>query len=422
MYFAYLPLLSGHALVIGSITAVDSIFPRAYGAEEFRTIGLVAQRVALISTVCIALPMSLMWLFASEIMQIFVGLDRPLCLLVQQYAVIRIPGLFLQGLQAIAQKSMYACSRTLPCLLIQMVSSCLVLVCMWLLVGHLHFGLQGVAAALTFQDFLTCGLYMLAAKREPRLQQCWSIGLSYDAWKGWSRYLRLAFPSCAIFIADWWSIDAITLMAAWLGRESMAQQSVLVAISTISYAVPSAWRVGVTAVCGSYVGKDNPIRARKACEVSVAMAVAFILLQSSLVIIFRAEIVALFTRDATLQQALGHTDDTYLVVVAFSTFEGVWQVLMGVVTATGKQATVLHFSIAANWLFGLPLGALLAFGSSEAGLGGLWGGKVAAELVQILALGLVVNRLKTEMALVIVSANDGPFSYRTGVDVGAVRT
>lgn len=51
---------TGFAVCIGLVTAMDTLTSQAYGAKNFRLLGLISQRAALIITIC-CVPVSVLW-------------------------------------------------------------------------------------------------------------------------------------------------------------------------------------------------------------------------------------------------------------------------------------------------------------------------------------------------------------------------
>lgn len=425
--------MTGFALINGIVSACDSIFPLAYGAKDFHRIGICAQRVALI-LLCICLPVAAAWCFTEQLLQSdalsMLRITPAVCSLVQQYTRRRIPGLFAEGIRMICQKSLYAAKRPTPVLWVQLLSSCVGFGLISLLVGHLQWGIVGIAWAVTCQDLFTAGLFLVAVMREPKLRQCWG-GFDAQARQGWGEYFHIAGPSCLIFVANWWSIDALTLMAAGLGgNDNMAIQSVLFAASNIAYALPSAWRTGLNSVVGNHIGKGDHSLAQAAMRVSVCIGIGCVVLQSAILAVFHNAVFAAFTTNEGLRSDVAAAPQVMLAFVTFSAFEGCRQVLMGVITASSKQGRVALVSAAANWLVGLPLAALLAFGSvgsgisiagsSIPGLGlgiaGLWLGKAAAELLLVVVLSRVIRSFDWEQ----LTATKGglPFQRLDEAEVG----
>lgn len=99
--------VTGYSLLWGMGSAIDTLASQAFGAKNLHKVGVGLQRAFLILMFTTVLPMSFLWLFADKVL---IALNQPpaVCRLVQRYAVVRIPGLVLQCVQVVLQKSMYA--------------------------------------------------------------------------------------------------------------------------------------------------------------------------------------------------------------------------------------------------------------------------------------------------------------------------
>jgi MATE family multidrug resistance protein len=114
--------VTGYSLIGGMASAIDTISSQAYGAKSYAKMGILLQRALLILLVTTALPTCILWFFADKVL---LALHQPpsVCRLVQKYAVVRMPGLFMQCLQVVLQKTMYAMQMTRPALYVQIASS-----------------------------------------------------------------------------------------------------------------------------------------------------------------------------------------------------------------------------------------------------------------------------------------------------------
>jgi MATE family multidrug resistance protein len=104
--------VTGYFMIRGMAAAVDTLSTQAYGAKDYKQVGVLAQRAVLIATAMGSLPATLMWLNAERIL-LAVGQPPAVCALVQQFALLSLPSLWLYCLQIVLQKVCHAPAQSM---------------------------------------------------------------------------------------------------------------------------------------------------------------------------------------------------------------------------------------------------------------------------------------------------------------------
>ena len=102
--------LLGRWLLYGLGAGFDTIASQAWGAEDYRTLGVVGQRVTLIMLCFICVPLTPMWWYASPILE---ALGQPHAVAEQAslYARISLPGLYLLAFGCVMTKALLAMGK-----------------------------------------------------------------------------------------------------------------------------------------------------------------------------------------------------------------------------------------------------------------------------------------------------------------------
>jgi len=103
--------ITGHSFLWGLGGALDTLASQAWGAKEYSSIGLSSQRVVLLLTCVVNLPVAAIWFNASPIL-LAMGQSPQIAENVSSYARIRIPGMFCQPLSIATQKVLTAMGKT----------------------------------------------------------------------------------------------------------------------------------------------------------------------------------------------------------------------------------------------------------------------------------------------------------------------
>lgn len=109
------------------------------------------------------------------------------------------------------------------------------------------------------------------------------LGLNPTVWGRWDPaavtaaarpYLRLALPGAALMCAEWWALEATTLLMSRRSPSVLAAHVVAANVTLILYMTPAALGLGVMTRVGNALGAATPAAARRACWVAVAAGTA----------------------------------------------------------------------------------------------------------------------------------------------------
>ena len=105
--------ITGHSMVQGMASALDTLATQAYGAGQVPKLGLLAQRSFAISFCTVCIPASILWLLIAPLMK-SAGMDTELAEQVGRFAAWRIPGLVTQCAYIALAKTLNAQRTTKP--------------------------------------------------------------------------------------------------------------------------------------------------------------------------------------------------------------------------------------------------------------------------------------------------------------------
>lgn len=83
--------VTGLSVIIGLLTAFETLGSQAFGAGNFERVGILLQRCILISFV-LAIPIAMSWYFTSDLL-LMIGQDEQLATLVREWLVWLFPGI-----------------------------------------------------------------------------------------------------------------------------------------------------------------------------------------------------------------------------------------------------------------------------------------------------------------------------------------
>jgi MATE family multidrug resistance protein len=164
------------------------------------------------------------------------------------------------------------------------------------------------------------------------------------------------------------------------------------------FMVPLGLATSVTVRIGNALGRGDPLAARYAGNIGLAIAVAFASTSASIMFFFPGAIVAMYTSDPAVTA----------LAVRLLFFAAIFQISDGVqICAAGclrgyKDTRVpMIINVLAYWLVGLTLGYYLTF-NAALGPSGMWIGMIAG--LSVAAILLTSRYLSTSRRFVSVNA------------------
>ena len=250
-----------------------------------------------------------------------------------------------------------------------------------------HLGSAGcgfATAILQWLMFISLAGYILKASRYQKTQP-------FTLWEKLNTYwvrriLQLGLPiGLAIFFeVSIFSTAAIILSP--LGETIVAAHQVAISVTSQLFMIPMSLAIALTIRIGTYYGEQNWAAMRKVQLLGLATGTLFALLTMTLMWLFRAEIVAVYTADSEVTQVA-----LYLILFAIAyQLMDAWQVsAAGCLRGMQDTQAPMWITMLAYWVIALPVGIYLARFTAM-GAAGVWVGLIVGLSV---ACVLLLSRL-----------------------------
>jgi MATE family multidrug resistance protein len=363
--------MTGHAVLWGLGSGVDTLSSQAYGAGELDAIGRVFARAVVILWTCAAAPGTLAWANARVALEAL-GQEKDVAALAGRFALLRAPSLWAQTVTCCSMKTMLAMKRSKRVGVLSVVTTPFKFALPWLFLKVFGMGtVTGAAMALTAIDVSTMLCYLTGFLTCDEVRKALRGVRIRDAFAGWRGYLSLAVPGLAMSAIEWWSWDVNSLIAGMCADATMELESQTLLSNTyfVFYSIACVWQRGASSSIGNAVGagklKDSRTLSLATLTLSFACGVVCVIGFS-----FAADAVfAMFTDDETVARRL---DALVPLVNAFILLDHMQVSVTGVIVGAGYQSVMTPVLVVAYWVIGLPLGAFLALGRPRLGLDGIW--------------------------------------------------
>ncbi|KAF9445597.1 multidrug/Oligosaccharidyl-lipid/Polysaccharide flippase [Macrolepiota fuliginosa MF-IS2] len=373
--------VSGFSIIQGFTSALDTLLPSAWTSSQPQLVGLWAQRMFVVMTVCL-IPMYTVWFNAEPI----------LLALKQDPEVARLAAIYLRWVSLGLPAYVFNCvSRryfqsqglfSIPTRIIMFVAPLNAFLNYLLVWGPkpIHLGFIGapLATAISFNVFsllsIIYGIFFVP-------KTAWHP-ISRKTFSGLGIIIRLGVSSVGQYASEWWAWELVALGASFLGPVALATQSVLLVSSSTTFQAPYALSVAASVRIGNLLGEKQAKRANIAAVAALLAALVMAALMSAMFIVFRNSWGYLFNDDPVVVKMVA---DILPLVALFQFFDGGATVAGGILRAQGKQLTGALLNFSAYYIIGIPFGMLLAF-KFDVKLPGIWIG-LAISLLYCAVLG-----------------------------------
>ncbi|GLI61472.1 hypothetical protein VaNZ11_003869 [Volvox africanus] len=379
--------ITGLSLVVGMASAVETFCGQAFGARHYGAVGLVLQRAALMCLITCGLPLVL-WTRADWLMLRVMGQQQEVVTLAAPFVRRLSPGLCMWSLIACIKNYLSSQGVVAPLTVVASVCTAATPLINHVFMFQLGWGVLGAAVAYNLLQLLEV-LLLVGAMVWLHLYgqaigcRTWN-GFTTQAFRGWAEYMQIALPSAAAICLDWWTYEAVVLIAGTLPDAKVQLGAMGLAFDThaLLFMVVEGFSVAAATRVSNELGAGRGRVARFAGLVCLCMGLVAPLGASAGLLSAPRQWAGLFTKDSNI---------TSLVVALMPVLtlsnaaDSVVSVSSGVLRGSGRQELAFKVNLAVYWFLGLPLAAYLAL-RNHMGAMGLWLAMGLASALQAVVL------------------------------------
>ena len=386
--------VTGLSFLQGSLGALETLSSQAFGAKNYTAVGIALQRATLFTT-CLMIIVSAMWIQAEGLFLIL-GQEPSLAKEAASYLHYSIPALWFIGYSECLKRYLTAQNIIASTTISSCIAMAVAPLANYVTVVRLKWGLFGAAMAMNCAQCTPFVVLLLwTVRREVRLRKLgaeeatWR-GWSWEALRGWGRYLKLAGPSAAMVCMEWSTFEACVILSGLLSNpeQDVAVMGLMLNISGMLYMLPQGLGSAASVRVGNSLGAGLPRGARRAAYIATCIVMAMQAGLAVLALTTRHATPYIFTQDPDVVEHAAHI---FIFMAWCMLGDGVNATSQGVLRGAGRQAVGAVCNLVAYWMVGLPLAALLAF---KAGMGveGLWIGlATCASLNGVVMMGVLAK-------------------------------
>ncbi|GAB4834952.1 hypothetical protein Ancab_033219 [Ancistrocladus abbreviatus] len=369
-----------NGILLGMASTTETLCGQAYGAKQYEMMGVHLQRSWIVNTgvATILLPF---YVFMTPILR-FLGQKDEIAVAAGSISLWFIPVLYINVYGMTIQMYLQAQQKNMIVGWLFTILFAVHVLLSWIFVYKLGWGLSGVMGAMVISFAVkTLGEFIYAVG-----------GWCADTWKGFTKdaftdlmpVLKLSISSGVMLCIQVWYNAVLVLLAGYMkdATVSISAFSICLNVNTwelmICLGLLGAACVRVSNELGRGDGKAAKFSVEVILYTSIAVGVIFWIL----CLAFGHQIAYLFTSNEEVAKAVSSLS----VLLAFSILlNNVGPVLSGVAIGCGSQGKVAIVNICSYYVFGIPIGVLLAY-VAHLEVQGIWIGMMCGLITQSVVL------------------------------------
>lgn len=335
----------------GLYSASDTLSPQAFGAGNYREVGLIAMR-GFAAGMAIVIPVNFLLVFFMEAILIYVGEEAEASRLATQWYRVYTLAIPFYALYTVTWKFLSSQEIMMPLVVSTLLSIFVILpAALHLLVPMM--GLSGSALAVVIFQVAQAGLVLLyLAWKKPHHPETWP-GLSCWrealAWKPFVNYAKLGAGGI-LASSEWAWWELLTLMIGTLGVVPLSVHAIPTQVILTTFMLP----YGIGIALAIRIGATLPTDYRRAKKLTIwSVIVSFVLFTIISVVMYmmREQICSLFSSDPDVLE--GAKEIWWKIVFTFF-HTCCFGIVAGISYGLGMQWAQGWATAGFMWLFSLP--------------------------------------------------------------------
>ncbi|KAM7463488.1 hypothetical protein LguiA_031609 [Lonicera macranthoides] len=376
--------VTGFSLLLGMASALETLCGQAYGAHQYKKLGTQTY-TAIFSLIIVCIPLSILWIYMGKILS-FIGQDPLISREAGRFIVWLVPALFAYATLQPLVRYFQMQSLILPMLISSFATICLHVPLCWVLVFKSGLGNLGAALAMgisMWSNVIFLAFYMKFSSSCTKTR----VPISMEVFHGIGEFFRFAIPSAVMICLEWWSFELLVLLSGLLPNPELETSVLSVCLNTIAtlYSIPYGLGAGVSTRVSNELGAGNPQGARIAVFAVIILAVTETIIVSGTLFASRRVFGYTFSNEKEVVDYVTAMAPLVCLSVIMDSLQGV---LSGVARGCGWQHIGAYVNLAAFYLFGIPIAAVLGFWVGIRGKG-LWIGIQAGAFLQTFMLSVI---------------------------------
>ncbi|XP_074313424.1 protein DETOXIFICATION 19-like [Silene latifolia] len=386
--------VTGYAIMTGLSVALETLCGQAYGAKQYKMLGIYLQTSCIISFL-FSILISIIWWYTKPILITLLHQNHEVSDAAAIYMRYQIPGIYAYGTLQNIMRFLQTQSVVWPLVFCSLLPLLLQFGLVYILLRYTTLGFRGGALATSITFWISVVLLMVYVRYAGTLKQTWK-GFSKELFRFILTNLKLALPSTTMVCLEYWAFEVVIMLAGLMPNSKASTSLVAMCISTggIAYNITYGLSAAASTRVSNELGANRPDQAKHA--MGVAMKLSIVLTSIMLLALgFGCKKWAqLFSDNVEIIKSFASM--TPLLCIGLS-LDSIQCILSGVSRGCGWQNLTTFINLSAFFGIGIPVACLFAF-TLHYHAKGLWIGLIVGIASQTCAL-FIVTCLKKWTAL-----------------------
>lgn len=341
------------SILIGTLSASETLQPRSFGLGKYREVGLLAVRGFIVSLMSLAIPVTIMLTQAENVFDAL-GQDEEVGMLAAKWIHVyawSVPPLILFR---VTQRWLASQNIVFPCMFGAAIGSFLVhpIILKYAISRYGFYG-SGWAISITQSvQYLLCLAYIyFSGEYIPQTWPGLNLSTMRDALniKGLQTYLKLSFGG--IFaLSEWWFWEAICFLSGKFGVIDLCIHTVSYQLIPITFMVPLGVSIGLTVRMGVLLPVDVQ-GAKKLAAYTMTIVLIIGVLISCMMYKYQESIISLFTDD---EEVIAGCKIIWFRLCIYNVLLYMFCMSRGILSALGLQWRTAVTMIICLWFIAIP--------------------------------------------------------------------
>lgn len=355
------------SIFTGMSTCLETLCSQAYGAKNYKLVGLYFQRsFALIAVFNI--PLVLLWWVSGFFLK-FIVTNPELAILAQNYLRVMsfsTPAyIFFETAKRFLQAQNIFVAGQYVLFIVAPINIILNYLLVWSEVIGIGFLGAPLATTISYWLCAVClGIYIFVVDGK----DCWFGFDLKGSFQNWSSILPLALNGTAMLLSEFVAFEILTLSSARFGTSTLAAQSIASTIATLCFQIPFSASVASATRIASLLGAGLELESITSTKAAYLISLFLSLINFSLLFFARVQIAELFTNDSKVIKIA-------TLILTILSVNQIWDcpniIGAGVLRAQGRQAVGSKLNVIAYYFIAVPLALYLGF-TRDMKAKGLW--------------------------------------------------
>jgi MATE family multidrug resistance protein len=357
------------SIVIGIISGYETLGSNAFGAKNYKLMGLYFHRAQIISYILTFLLLIFHFFYAVKIISLF-GIDEKVLAYVEEYIKILMLFVLFDVQFSINFRHLNIIEKSHVNLIILITTLLLHPLWCYIFIIVFNMGIRGAAFCLLISQFLNLiggVFYILVFKPFPET----IFFYNRNSFKGWTEFLKIAVPSTFLTCAEWWAYEILSIIAIWISELDYTVHILLSNLNGILYTVCIGFGMTTSIIVGKNISEKGVGVVKKYIKIIYIYGFSMMFVVVIILFIFKNKVLSLFLDD---EDVLAKGRAVIPILCIANLFDVTQSILSSVCRGLGKQLfasliTFFNFYVTQT-LFGILLGKFM-----EMGVFGIWLGE-----------------------------------------------